>query len=67
MPDLVSPPRLVGQPLLYAISIFASLGVFLVRIRLHVPRFPYLTSFNSLDMTKGVHSTRPFCPGSHEA
>lgn len=24
--------RLVGQPLLYAISVFASLGVFLVRI-----------------------------------
>jgi len=29
MSDVVSPPRLVGQPLLYAISIFASLGVFL--------------------------------------
>ncbi len=43
MPDVVSPPRLVGQPLLYAISIFASLGVFLVRIRLDVPLFPYLT------------------------
>lgn len=24
-------PRLVGQPLLYAVSVFASLGVFLVR------------------------------------
>lgn len=35
MPDVVSPPRLVGQPLLYAISIFASLGVFLVRLALH--------------------------------
>lgn len=35
MPDLASPPRLVGQPLLYAISLFASLGVFLVRLALH--------------------------------
>jgi len=43
MSDVVSPPRLVGQPLLYAISIFASLGVFLVRIHLDVPLFPYLT------------------------
>jgi hypothetical protein len=34
MVEVAPPPsrhRLVGQPLLYAISVFASLGVFLVR------------------------------------
>jgi hypothetical protein len=43
--------RLVGQPLLYAISVFASLGVFLVSAPLLSQRF--LTP-GSLDMTKGT-------------
>lgn len=43
MADAAPPPsrnRLVGQPLLYAISIFASLGVFLVRLLLNSSLLP---------------------------
>jgi MFS family permease len=44
--------RLVGQPLLYAISIFASLGVFLVRSASLITEQPP-NRVASLDMTKG--------------
>ena len=67
MPDVVSPPRLVGQPLLYAISIFASLGVFLVRLALHPLFFLSDASHlpNSLATTKGMSSLRSSCLASH--
>lgn len=56
MADAAPPPsrsRLVGQPLLYAISIFASLGVFLVCI-VPVSSLPYsLTHLSSSVTTKG--------------
>lgn len=46
--------RLVGQPLLYAISIFASLGVFLVSTDLHSLRVRLnLMRLRSLDTTRG--------------
>jgi len=35
-----SRPRLVGRPLLYSISAFASLGVFLVSLAFHRFHFP---------------------------
>ena len=47
-----SRPHLVGRPLLYSISAFASLGVFLVSHVSHTPPSVRLTSF-SLDMIKG--------------
>jgi hypothetical protein len=50
--------RLVGQPLLYAISVFASLGVFLVSLFDMVTASDHrLTTerWDSLAMTKGVH------------
>jgi hypothetical protein len=48
-----SRPRLVGRPLLYSISAFASLGVFLVSLPLF-PRFCYILTFPlSSDMIKG--------------
>lgn len=45
-------PRLVGQPLLYAISVFASLGVFLVSVVI-LPSRRLLTP-GSLGTTKGM-------------
>lgn len=48
--------RLVGQPLLYSISIFASLGVFLVcTSRLHSETRCLIRRLRSSDMTKGKH------------
>lgn len=51
--------RLVGQPLLYTISVFASLGVFLVSI--HVTyNVPVLTTSSS-DMIKGNYVHTSLC------
>lgn len=48
-----SSSKLVGQPLLYAISCFASLGVFLVRIHVKIRVTNADRLLRSLDMTKG--------------
>jgi hypothetical protein len=50
-------PRLVGRPLLYSITAFASLGVFLVSHDFHTPIGIHSPSF-SLDMIKGNASFR---------
>jgi len=50
--------RLVGQPLLYAISIFASLGVFLVSEYLRIIALLDQRYFESLVMIKGALSYR---------
>jgi len=47
-------PRLVGQSLLYSISIFVSLGVFLVRPFPACRKAQVLIFANSSDMTKGA-------------
>jgi hypothetical protein len=55
MPDVSTRRRLVGQPLLYGISVFASLGVFLVHMSYIVflnVSHPVIAS--SSDMTKGM-------------
>ena len=46
--------RLVGQPLLYSISVFVSLGVFLVRLVPACLKAPLLMFAQSSDMTKGA-------------
>lgn len=57
-------PRLVGQSLLYAISVFASLGVFLVSLYSYPTRW-YLT-YGSSDMTKGkAFFSFDFCIASY--
>lgn len=46
--------RLVGQPLLYSISVFVSLGVFLVRLVPACLKTQLLMFAQSSDMTKGA-------------
>lgn len=46
--------RLVGQPLLYSISVFVSLGVFLVRLVPACLKAQSLMFAQSSDMTKGA-------------
>lgn len=52
-----SRPRLVGRPLLYSISAFASLGVFLVSELCYTLSALYLLTLFSLDMIKGNASS----------
>lgn len=57
MEDATTPrSRLVGQPLLYAISVFASLGVFLVRLSILYLCLISLIIEHSLGTTKGTLS-----------
>jgi hypothetical protein len=57
MEDATTPrSRLVGQPLLYAISVFASLGVFLVRLSILYLCLISLIIEHSLGTTKGILS-----------
>ena len=51
-----SPRRLVGQPLLYAISVFASLGVFLVSPFPQTSLLPPDVTLASSDMIKGMYT-----------
>lgn len=52
--------KLVGQPLLYAISCFASLGVFLVRIHVKIRVTNADRPLRSLDMIKGKETVLSF-------
>lgn len=58
-----SRPRLVGRPLLYSITAFASLGVFLVSHHFHTSTTCSHSQSFSLDMTKGESSYIKFGTG----
>jgi hypothetical protein len=58
-----SRPRLVGRPLLYSITAFASLGVFLVSHHLHTSTTCIHSSSFSSGMTKGKSSFIKFASG----